>query len=272
MSWPGSAAQQCRMLGRGGDMKNPGALLAVLLLLNPAAHAQIIQFDSVPDPLKLPHDLHFGEVTGVAVNSRGHVFGLSRGNTSGPAYAAAATQLLEFDRDGKFVREIGRNLYAWSFGHTVRADSRDNIWVTDKGSDMVVKFSPQGRVAMVFGRKQEASDRETGPLERVNPPRPAEDGRFRQVTDVTWDPAGNTYISDGYINSRVAKIDSNGNWLKSWGDRGNKPGEFHTPHSIAADAKGNIYVADRGNRRIQVFDGDGNFQREIRIDVPFERT
>jgi len=245
-------------------------MLAVLLLLNPAAHAQVIQFDSAPDPLKLPSDLHFGEVTGVAVNSRGHVFVLSRGNTTGPAYAAAATQLLEFDRDGKFVREIGRNLYAWSFGHTVRADSRDNIWVTDKGSDMVVKFNPQGRVAMVFGRKQEASDEETGPLKHPSPPRPAEDGRFRQVTDVTWDPAGNTYISDGYINSRVAKIDSRGNWLKSWGDRGNKPGEFHTPHSIAADATGNIYVADRGNRRIQVFDGDGAFVREMRIDVPYD--
>jgi DNA-binding beta-propeller fold protein YncE len=245
-------------------------LLAVLLLLSPAARAQVIQFDSVPDPLKLPRDLHFGEVTGVAVNSKGHVFVLSRGNTSGPAYAAAATQLLEFDRDGKFVREIGRNLYAWSFGHTVRADSRDNIWVTDKGSDMVVKFNPQGRVAMLFGRKQEASDEETGPLKHPSPPRPAEDGRFRQVTDVTWDPAGNTFISDGYINSRVAKIDSNGNWLKSWGDRGNKPGEFHTPHSIAADARGNIYVADRGNRRIQVFDGDGALLREIRIDVPYD--
>jgi len=246
------------------------SLLAVLLLLNPAAYAQVIQFDSVPDPLKLPRDLYFGEVTGVAVNSKGHVFVLSRGNTSGPAFAAAATQLLEFDRDGKFVREIGKNLYAWSFGHTVRADSRDNIWVTDKGSDMVVKFSPQGRVAMVFGRKQEASDEETGPLKHPSPPRPAEDGRFRQVTDVTWDPAGNTYISDGYINSRVAKVDSNGNWLKSWGERGNKPGEFHTPHSIAADAKGNIYVADRGNRRIQVFDGDGAFVREMRIDVPYD--
>ena len=251
-------------------MRNPSALLAVLLLLNPAAHAQVIQFDSVPDPLKLPRDLHFGEVTGVAVNSKGHVFVLSRGNTTGPAYAAAATQLLEFDRDGKFVREIGKNLYAWSFGHTVRADSRDNIWVTDKGSDMVVKFNPQGRVAMLFGRKQEASDEETGPLKHPSPPRPAEDGRFRQVTDVTWDPAGNTFISDGYINSRVAKIDSNGNWLKSWGDRGNKPGEFHTPHSIAADARGNIYVADRGNRRIQVFDGDGALLREIRIDVPYD--
>src|SRR2546427_5718539 len=133
------------------------ALFAVLVLPNPAASSQVIRFESVPDQLKLPRDLHFGEVTGVVVNSKGHVFVLSRGNTTGPAYAAAATQLLEFDRDGKFVREIGRNLYAWSFGHTVRADSRDNIWVTDKGSDMVVKFNPQGRVAMGFGRQQGTS-------------------------------------------------------------------------------------------------------------------
>ncbi len=250
-------------------------LAAALVVFSSAVFGQqsvpVIAFESVPNPLKLPIDLHFGEVTGVAVDSKGSVFVLSRGNTTGPAYAAAATQLLEFDREGKFVREIGKNLYAWSFGHTVRVDPRDNIWVTDKGSDMVVKFNRRGRVEMVFGRKQEASDKETGPLERThNPPRPAEDGRFRQVTDVTWDPAGNAYISDGYINSRIAKVDRNGNWLKSWGDRGTKPGEFNTPHSIAADAQGNIYVADRGNRRIQVFDGEGGFLREIRINVPYD--
>jgi hypothetical protein len=133
----------------------------------------------------------------------------------------------------------------------------------------VVKFNPQGRVLMVFGRKQEASDKETGPLERHKPPLAPEIGRFRQVTDVAWDPAGNAYISDGYINSRVAKVDRNGNWLKSFGDPGAQPGQLNTPHSIAADAKGNIYVADRGNRRIQVFDGEGRVLREIRIDVPF---
>ena len=140
-------------------------LLALLVLAAPAVFAQpvpVIPFDSVPEPLKLPANLHFGELTGVAVNSKGHVFALSRGGTTGPAYAAAATQLLEFDRNGKFIREIGKNLYAWSYGHTVRVDAEDNVWVTDKGSDMVIKFSPQGRVLMVFGRKQEASDRETG--------------------------------------------------------------------------------------------------------------
>jgi len=247
-------------------------LTAWLVLLAAPAFAQEvpqIPFDA-SDPLILPNNMYLGEVTGVAVNSKGSIFVLSRGNTTGPAYAAAAAQLLEFAPDGKFVREIGKNLYAWSFGHTVRVDRSDNIWITDKGSDMVVKFSPRGRVLLVFGRKQEASDRETAPLERPNPPLPHEDGRFRQVTDVAFDPAGNAYISDGYINSRVAKVDRNGKWLKSWGSKGSKPGEFNTPHSIAADAQGNIYVADRGNRRIQVFDGEGAFQREFTIDVPYD--
>jgi hypothetical protein len=137
----------------------------------------------------------------------------------------------------------------------------------DKGSDMIVRFSPEGRVTMVFGRKKEASD-DAKPWMHVNPPLPAVDGQFRQPTDVAWDPQGNIFISDGYINSRVAKYDKNGDWVKQWGEHGAKPGEFSTPHSIAADSKGNIYVADRGNRRIQVFNGDGVYLREITIDVP----
>jgi DNA-binding beta-propeller fold protein YncE len=248
------------------------ALLLSLPLILVAQEPSVpkISYESVPNFLKLPPNTYLGEASGVAVNSKGHVFVLTRANTSGPAYAAAATQLLEFAPDGKLLREIGRNLYAWSFAHTVRIDKEDNIWVTDKGSDMVIKFNPEGRVMMVFGRKQEASDEDTGPLKHPKPPLPPEDGRFRQVTDVTWDPAGNTYISDGYINSRVAKVDKDGNWLKSWGEPGDKPGQFNTPHSIAADAQGNIYVADRGNRRIQVFDGDGKFLRQITINVPFD--
>src|SRR5215469_6588983 len=241
--------------------------------LSPAAFAadlggpvSEIKFDSVPDFFKFPTDLHLGEASGVAVKSKKHIFVFSRGNTTGPAYGATAAQILEFDQNGKFVREIGHNLYAWSFAHTVRTDKDDNIWAVDKGSDMIIKFNPEGRVVMVFGRKKEASD-EAGPWTRVNPPRPAVNGQFRQPTDVTWDTQGNIFISDGYINARVAKYDKGGHWVKTWGDHGSGPGQFNTPHSIAADAKGNIYVADRGNRRIQVFDPDGKLLRVITIDV-----
>jgi len=221
------------------------------------------------DPLKLPPDMYLGEVAGVAVNRAGHIFVFHRGATSGPAYGAAAAQLLEFDHDGRFVREIGRNLYAWSFAHAVRIDPKGDIWAADKGSDMVVEFSPAGRVMMVFGRKSEAADESAHPLEHPKPPLPAVDGLFRQVTDMTWDHAGNTYISDGYINSRVAKIAPDGRWLTSWGSYGSAPGQFNTLHSIAADAHDRIFVADRGNRRIQVFDTEGRLLNIITIDVPF---
>ena len=121
---------------------------------------------------------------------------------------------------------------------------------------------------MVFGRKKEASDEARAAGHR-NPPLPAVDGQFRQPTDMAWDRRATSIISDGYINSRVAKYDKNGDWVKSWGEpRHASPASSNTPHSIAADAQGNIYVADRGNRRIQVFDGDGKFLREITIDVP----
>jgi streptogramin lyase len=243
-------------------------LMAGAVFAQQQAPVPEIPYRSVPDFLKLPPNLYFGEVSGVAVNSAGHVFVFSRGNTTGPAYGAAAAQLLEFDAHGNFVHEIGHNLYAWSFAHTVKVDPWGNVWATDKGSDMVIKFNSAGRVVMVFGRKQEASDEGTSPLKHVHPPLPPVDGMFRQVTDVAWDAAGNTYISDGYINSRVAKVDKNGDWIKSWGEPGTGPGQFNTPHSIAVDARGNVYVADRGNRRIQVFDGEGNFLRQFTIDVP----
>src|SRR5947207_5477663 len=228
-------------------------ILSALLLAAPVLAQQPpeIRFHSAPDFLKLPPDLYLGEATGIAVNSKGHVFVFSRGSTTGPAYGAASAQLLEFAPDGKFIREMGHHLYAWSFAHTVKVDKDDNIWVTDKGSDMVIKFTPEGRVALVFGRKQEASDEGTEPLKHVKPPLPPVDGMFRQVTDVAWDSAGNSYISDGYINSRVAKVDKDGNWLTSWGEPGSQPGQFSTPHSIAVDAHDNIYVAeDRKSTRL----------------------
>src|SRR5262249_7827057 len=147
-----------------------------------------------PDFLKLPADLNLGEAAGVAVNSKGHVFVYSRGGSSqGPAFANTASQLFEVDANGKYLREIGKNLYAWSFAHTVRIDKDDNISATDRVSDRVISFSPEGGVTMVFGRKREASDHDAHPYEPVQKPRPQVDGRFRQPTDVTWDTAGNIF-------------------------------------------------------------------------------
>jgi hypothetical protein len=251
-----------------------GALLAAMVAAATGATvaqqpAREIQYDADAGFLKLPPGVYFGEVAGVAVNSQHHVFVFSRGGTTGPAFGAAAAQLLEFDRNGAFVREIGKGLYAMSYAHAVRVDRDDNIWIVDKGSDMIVELTPEGRVGMVFGRKKEASEESAVAWTRVTPPRPAIDGMFRQPTDVTWDRQGDIFISDGYVNSRVAKFDAHGDWVKSWGQKGTKEGEFDTPHSIAADASGNIYVADRGNRRIQVFDADGTFQRAISVtNVP----
>ena len=248
----------------------PFLSIALFAIAAASAFAQPVEipFESVPNAVRMPEGMYIGEASGVAINSKKHIFVYSRGNSTGPAYAATASQLLEFDPTGKFIREIGHNLYAWSFAHAVRIDKDDNIWAIDKGSDMIIKFDPQGRVMMVFGRKKEASDEGAEPWKRVTPPRPAVDGQFRQPTDVAWDPQGNIFISDGYINSRVAKFDKTGKWVKQWGGPGRETGQFNTPHSIAADAKGNVYVADRGNHRIQVFDPEGTYQRSITISVP----
>src|SRR3981081_486138 len=126
-------------------------VLACVLLLGPAAafaqqQPPEIPFDSVPNFLKLPPDMNMGEASGVAVNSKGHVFVYNRGGSSqGPAFANTASQLLEFDRDGTYLREIGKGLYAWAFAHTVRIDKDDNICATDKGQGRVIKFNPEGR-------------------------------------------------------------------------------------------------------------------------------
>src|SRR5512138_1339193 len=247
------------------------ALAIAALVAWPALAQQPVpelRFTSVADYPTLPDGMNFGEVPGVAVNSRGHVFVFSRSNSAtGPAFGAAAAQLFEFDQNGNFVREIGKGLYAWSEAHSVRIDRNDNIWAIDKGSNMVVRFNPQGRVVWVFGRKQEAADG-AEPLGHPDPPLPPVDGNFRQPTDVAWDSEGNIYITDGYVNSRVAKYDRNGDWVKSWGEKGTGPGQFRLPHSIGIDRNNNIYVGDRSNHRIQMFDTDGKFLRMFSIDVP----
>ncbi len=216
-------------------------------------------------PLVVPgHTI--GEAVGVAKNSKGHLFVFTRSGGTGPARASTASQLFEFDQNLKFVKQWGQDNYAASFAHTVRVDKNDNVWMIDEGSNMVVKFTPQGMVSMVLGRKPEAIDFferfvERGEKESERPA--AGVGTFNRPTDVTWDTNDNIFVADGYNNSRVAKISKDGKWVKALGTRGAAPNQFNTVHAITSDAKGNIYVADRGNRRIQVFDPDLNPVRII---------
>src|ERR1700730_9332523 len=156
-------------------------LIALIALLGATSYAQQavpeIPFDSAPNFLKLPADMNFGEASGVAVNSKGDVAVYTRSNSAGgPAYGATASQILLFDKTGKFVKEIGKGLYAWSYAHDIRYDKDDNLWAIDKGSDMIVRFNPEGRVTMVFGRKKEASDEGSEPWKHPRPPLPPVDG------------------------------------------------------------------------------------------------
>jgi hypothetical protein len=206
-----------------------------------------IPFESVPDFIKLPPDLYLGESMGVATNSKGHIFVFHR---------SGDTRLFEFDPTGKFVREIGENLYGFEFAHKVRVDSEDNIWAVDEGTNMVIKFNPAGRVVMVIGSRPPAV---FGAVETLQGPQPPDQPYLlSRPTDVAFDPQGNIFISDGYFNHRVVKYDKNGKFIRKVGSQtsGREPSQFSTPHTIAADAQGNVYVGDRGNARVQVFDNN----------------
>jgi sugar lactone lactonase YvrE len=223
---------------------------AALLLRAKAQNVPEIPYQSVPNLLKLPANLYLGEGIGVATNSKGHIFVYTR---------SQRTRLFEFDRAGNYLGEIGQGLYGFVFAHAVRVDSQDNIWAVDEGSNMVIKFDPEGRVVMTLGRRPEPSDA----VAAAAPPGPAANpGKyvFDRPTDVGWDPAGNIFVSDGYGNSRVVKYDKNGRFVAAVGSKGSEPGQFNLPHTLAVDAKGYVYVGDRSNRRIQVFDNDLTFK------------
>ena len=264
------------------------SLVVLLMLSTSPALAQpqslnvpLIPFDSVPDFFKYSAQMNFGEVLGVAVNSRGQVVVLNHPGTatSGPLYGNATTQLFEFDQAGKFVREIGHGVYGLGYAHSVRFDKYDNLWVVDKGTMSVMKFNSAGYVTMNLGRRPEGPDEhEYIHFSRGDPPPQHVDGQFNGSTDVAWDSDDNIYVGDGYFNSRIAKFDKHGNWVKSWGSRGSggqhatdNPGQFNNPHNIGIDRQNNVYAADRGNRRIQVFDRDGNFKRFILLNAPYDK-
>ncbi len=251
------------------------------------------------EPLRFPDGIHLGEAAGVATNSKGDIYVYTRsGNpflTLGTSRVVShgGSRLFQFDRTGKFIREIGQGSYGMLQAQQVRVDREDNVWVVDQMSTLVMKFDPNGRVRMLLSRKPEAmrvpalplTPRPTGiPIVQSDPdPPPAAGGgaapaagaggplpgagaageSFQRPTDVAWDKEGNIYVADGYGNARVAKYEPSGKYIRSWGSRGTAPGQFNIVHGIAVDAQGLVYVADEGNRRIQVFDGNGTFKTQF---------
>jgi DNA-binding beta-propeller fold protein YncE len=287
-----------------------------------------LAYDVQVEPLKLPGNLNFGEVAGIATNSKGDAFVYTRTGhptlslgTARP-FAHGGSRMFRFDKAGKYVGEIGQGVYAFLFAEKVKVDPQDNIWVVDQMSNTVMEFDSEGRLVMLLGRKAESENnpargaappaapggggaagggagggngaagggRAAGPAPQAGAGRgaapdaeggggrgrggpPGAGGQqdvFNRPTDVAWDAAGNIYVADGLgTNSRIAKFDKNGKFVRSWGQTGTANGQFRQPRSIAIDAQGLVYVADAGNRRIQVFDGDGNYKtRFLNVGTP----
>ncbi len=208
------------------------ATVAVLLGVVPRAVAES-HYHVVHGWPELPEGFAFGEVSGIGVDSHNHVFVFHRGEHPIMVFEGATGKLLASWGDGIFARP-----------HGLTVDSHDNIWVTDVRSHQVYKFSHEGKLLMTLGVKDV----------------PGLDGEhFNQPTDVAITPDGDFYVSDGYGNSRVAKFSSQGRLLFDWGWKGDQPGEFDTPHGIALDSQGRVYVSDRSNARIEVFNANGKF-------------
>ncbi len=182
---------------------------------------------------KLPEGYALGQVVGVDVDSQNRVWVFHRAARPVLCLDAATGEILSSFGDAMFDNE-----------HGLAVDADDNLWVTDANTHVVEKYSPEGELLMTLGIKGEAGEDEQ---------------RFNKPTDVEVGPDGSVYVTDGYGNNRVVKLDADGAFVTAWGVKGEASGEFDTPHGIAIDADGKVYVADRGNSRLQVFDADGEF-------------
>lgn len=205
-----------------------------------------LQYKAVEPAVSLPEGVQMGASAAVAFDSRGHLFVLTRGE---PA-------LFEFDGDARYVRSFGSGFRR---SHGLHIDAEDNLWVTDVGAHVVMKLDRDGNVVMTLGSPGEAGDwDEAAGVRRLNEP-----------NDVVVAASGDIFVAQGHMpgergDPRVLKFDRDGKLLKSWGGKGAAPGQFQVAHAVAIDAAGDLWVADRENSRIQVFDPDGVFRREMK--------
>ncbi len=202
----------------------------------------------VPDPLPVPEGVNMGASSDVAFDSRGHLFVLSRG----------ANPITEFDENGKFVRTFGEGLFTRSHGLRIAKDG--SIWATDVGAHTVMHLSPEGQVLLTLGTKGKAGEWNEAAGSRL----------FNEPNDIVIAPNGDLFITQGHSpgpgrgDPRVLKFDKDGKFLKTWGGKGTGPGKFDVAHGIAIDARGRLWVTDRENQRIQIFDQDGQYIRELK--------
>ncbi len=196
----------------------------------------------VPHFAQLPPGWELDAVAGVATDSQNNVIIFHRG----------PHPLIIFDKKGKYLRSFGDGMF--QSAHGLRVDATDNIWVTDNANHTVIKFSHAGKILMTLGEKDVAGE---------------DDYHFNRPADIAFAPNGDFFVADGYGNSRIVKFDKNGKYLLEWGKKGAAEGEFNVPHAIRLDSRGNVYVADRENKRIQVFDSNGIFLRQMSGFAPF---
>ena len=214
-------------------------------LLVPEA-APELDYAVAPTAVTLPAGTTMGATASVAFDANGHLFVLTRGDRT----------FFEFNPDGTFVRSFGDKLFTRS--HGLRIDRDGNLWATDVGGHVVVKMTRDGQPLLTIGTRGEAGEwNEASGSHKLNQP-----------NDVVIAANGDVFIAQGHTpgpdgDARVLKFDKTGKFLKSWGGKGSGPGQFQVAHGIALDAKGLLWVADRENQRIQVFDQDGTFVREI---------
>lgn len=223
------------------------AVLAQAGLLTAPDPAQMekvpdLGYKAVPHALALPDNAEMGAPTSVATTSKGNLLVFTRG----------PRPLIEFDKDGRFVRAFGDGLYTRA--HGMKLDAEDNIWTTDVTTHTVTKMNARGDVVLVLGVKGQAGEwNEAAGTRLLNEP-----------NDVAIAPGGDVYVVQGHgrAEPRVLKFDKSGKFLTSWGGKGAGPGQFDTAHAIMVDAQSRVHVADRQNRRVQVFDANGKFLEE----------